>query len=1044
MSNLFKTKLLAVTVLSLAMLAVFPAVASAQKNTTGISVTGTVVDDIGPVVGATVMVKNNAALGGIVTDIDGKFKITVPKGSVIIVSCMGYQTQEMTVTAPVNWSVELIEESTSLDEVVVVGYGVQKKESVVGSISQVSSQALVNSGTTNISNAIAGKLAGVMTFQSSGQPGNNDAQIFVRGLSSWNGSAPLVMVDGIERSFSDLDPNEVETISVLKDASATAVFGAKGANGVILVTTKTGVKGAPKMKLSVNYGLSTPESLPEFISADRVAEMANSALKNEQSFSGLISDARIAAYKDGSNPYRYPNNDWFRMLLRPFGQEVNASFSVSGGGDKVKYFVSAGYTNEGSIVKQVNSWSGTNFDYHKLNYRSNLDFNLTKTTTLSFKVGGSTQIVQNPNGTSVANLFTNMYNASPLMFPAFFDEDALKLIPDTDYPDASGTRLSDNNGAYTSNPYTILASGDFVQTTTNKLNTDLVLNQKLDFITKGLSIKGLVSLTSQWAKYSQQGSQSYPTYRIDWDAFEQGGSNPWVSSAASSYVYVEPPIKITQDGTARSTNITFYWEASINYARKFAKAHNVSAMVLYNQRENLSGASVPHRGQAIVGRVTYDYKGKYLFEGNIGVTGSEQFAPSNRFGVFPSLAVGYYISKEKFWKKAMPWWSTMKLRYSDGKVGSDNAADTFLYYSSYTKSDGNIIEQKSANVNARWETAHKRDLGFEFGWLKDALTINVDLYDEQRYDMLVTPQNITPFVGISYKDVNTGKMKKHGIDIEAKWRKTTDIGFYYEIGGMLGLNENRILNYEDPPYTPDYQKIAGKPYKAQVNGMDQIDGGYFNSIDEIHGYPATLSTWNYLYPGSYKFLDYNGDGKISTYDLHCIAGNAYAPCTYSFNLGLGYKGFSFNMLWYGNSGKYIDFNRSYEKEFIKGDYTVHTSQLDYWRPDNRDASHSALSINDSFYASFGGSGTGSGYLMAVDGHTWRKSDYLTLKEVYVSYTFDGAKINRIGLKGLSITLTGNNLVTFTNLVEGNPQRTSLSSSYYPLMRVVKLGVKLDL
>lgn len=1022
-----------------------PAVAAMGQNASGkVRVTGTVVDEVGPVIGATVTVNGNAKLGGTMTDAKGEFSFDVPKGATLVVSCIGYASAEKVITGPTNWFVTLSEDSEMLEDVVVVGYGVQKKESVVGSISQVTSEALVNSGTTNISNAIAGKLAGVVTYQSTGQPGNNDATIFVRGLSSWNGSTPLIMVDGVERSFTELDPNEVESISVLKDASATAVFGAKGANGVILVTTKTGLKGAPKMKLSVDYGISTPEKLPEHVPAATIAEYANTAFKNEQNFASQFSDEILQAYRDQTNPLRYPDNDWFNMLVKNIGQTLNANYSVSGGSDKVKYFVSLGYTNEGSNVKQIASWSNAGFDYHKLNYRSNLDFTLTKSTTLSLKVGGSTEIEQHPTETSVANLFTNMYNASPMMFPAYFNESALELIPDTDYPDASGIRLSDSNGSYASNPYSLLANGDFQQTTTNRLNTDLTLNQKLNFITKGLSLKATVSLTSSWAKYSQEGSTAYPTYRIDWDAYENGGSNPWVTSASSNYVYVDVPISITQDGTARSTNQIFYWETSLNYARKFKNAHNVTAMVLFNQKQKNSGASFPRRAQGTAGRVTYDYKGKYLLEGNLGITGSEQFAPEYRYGVFPSWAVGYIVSKERFWKSAMPWWSTMKLRYSDGIVGSDAAGEDWLYYSSYSKSDGNIIEQKSANVTARWETAHKRDAGIELGWMKDALTLNVDLYDEQRYDMLVTPQNITPFVGIAYKDVNTGRMKKHGFDVELKYRNTTAKGFYWEVGGMLGMNENRILNYEDPPYTPEYQKIAGKPYKAQSNGMNSIGNGYFNTIDEIHGYPSTLTVWNYVYPGILKLLDYNGDGLITTTDMHAIEGNAYSPVTYSFSAAFGYKRFNFRMLWYGNEGKYIDFNRGYLKEFIKGDYTMHMAQLDAWTPDHHDATHTTPSINDSFYSSFGGSGTGSGYTMALDGHSWRQSDFLTLKEIYLSYKFDGNKLYKtMGVKGLSITATANNLLTFSNLVEGNPQRTSLSSSYYPLMRTVKLGVKLD-
>ena len=1042
--NLIKT---VANVLAAASVALLTGLGAAAQER--IQVKGSVLDeDSRPVPGATVMVKDRPSLGGTTTDARGNFALTVPAGSVLQVSCIGYADVERTFTRSGDWIVTLEEDALVLDDVVVVGYGTQKKESVVGSISQVGSDALVNSGTTNITNALAGKLAGVLTFQSSGQPGNNDAEILVRGVSSWNGSAPLVMVDGIERSFSDLDPNEVKTISVLKDASATAVFGAKGANGVILVTTKSGLKGKPKMGLSVQYGLNTPQELPQFVSSGTIAELMNVAYRNDDAFGSVLPQNVVDAYKNGTDPYRYPNNNWYGMLLKKFSQTFNANYNVSGGSDKVHYYVSVGYTNDGSIVKQINDWDNTQFKYHKINYRANLDFDLTPTTTLSAKVGGSTEITQRPgdpdSNTTVSTLFTQMYMASPAMFPAYYPAEVLRQIPDWDYPEAYEDRLAQTGTSYTSNPYTTLARGNFLQTTTNRLNTDLQLNQQLDFITKGLSAKALVSLTSVFARYSQKGTQTLPVYRIDWDFYDRGDENPWISTESGNDVYVQPPYAVTQDNTPRDHSIIFYWEASLNYARNFAKKHSVTGLLLMNQRESISGVSFPHRNQAFVSRATYDYAKKYLLEVNMGYTGSEQFSAQNRYGFFPSAAVGYVVSKEKWWKKAMPWWSQMKVRYSDGLVGSDKASANWLYYSSFSKDKfGNIVEDKAANETAKWETARKRDLGFEMGWLKDKFTLNVDLFDEKRTEMLVTPTE-SPLIGITSKDVNSGSIKKHGIDIEAKYRVTTAQGFYYEAGFMVGLNENRILSYQEPVNTPDYQKWAGTPYLAARKGMDQIDGGYFRSIDDLHGYPNTVgSISTQVFPGTYKLLDYCADGTITTRDLHAIDGIAYPPVVGSVNFAFGYKGFSFNMLWYGTQGKYIEFNRSFWKEFIKSDWTVHAAQLDYWRPDHQDATHPALSFDDKVYSMLGGSANTEGYDMMIDGQSWRKSDYLTLKELYFAYKFDGRKAERLGVRGLSLTCTANNLVTFTGLLEGNPQRTELVKSYYPIMRTVKLGVKLD-
>ena len=1039
------------TVLLAALLAIFPGELSAQDNK--IQVKGSVADVDGkPIPGATIMVKGDSSYGGAITDEQGNFTFSFPAGKTLQAICMGYVTVESKFSRNSDWIVTMDEDAQMLDDVVVVGYGVQKKESVVGSISQVGAEALINSGTTNITNAIAGKLAGVLTFQSSGTPGASDAEIFVRGVSSWNGSSPLIMVDGVERSFNELDPNEVETISVLKDASATAVFGAKGANGVILVTTKTGQKGKPKMNLTVNYGLESPQELAAIIDAGTTAEMMNVAYMNDASFGSVMSQEVVEAYRSGSDPIRYPNNNWYDLLLKDFSNSINVNYNLRGGTDRVKYYVSVGYTNEGSLVKRLSEWKNCTFNYQKINYRSNIDFDVTKSTKLSLKIGGSTGITSRPGtnsdgGVSVGSLFTYMYMASPMMFPAYYPASVMEQIPDWNYPGVAEDRLAQQGMSYIQNPYSVMATGDFLQTTTNKLNTDIHLTQNLDFITKGLSLKGMASLTSSFARYSQEGSQSRPSYRIDWEKYDQGVENPWASTESANDVYVQPPYAVTINNSPRSTSVVFYWEASLNYNRTFKKKHNVTGLVLANQRQSISGTSFPHRSQAFVFRGTYDYASKYLFEINMGYTGSEQFSSKNRYGFFPSVAAGYVISKEKFWKKAMPWWSKMKVRYSDGTVGSDNASADWLYYSTYSKEKntglGLIIEDKAANETARWETARKQDLGIELGFFKDQLSFNVDLFQESRTDMLLTPVE-SPLLGITSKDVNAGSMKKHGIDIEGKWRTTTSRGFYYEVGFMLGLNENRITGYDEPVNTPAYQKWEGTPYKAARTGLEQIDGGYFTSVDDIHGYPNSLGSVDNAYLGIYKLLDYNADGRITNTDLHAIEGIAYPPVVGSINLGLGYKGFSFNMLFYGAAGKYIEFNRSYWKEFVKQDWTVHTAQLDYWTPTNRNAGHAALSFDDKLYSMLGGSANSEGYDLKLLNHSWRKSDYLSLKEVYLAYKFDGKKLEDVlGVKGLSITLTGNNLFMFSDLIEGNPQRTEMRAGYYPIMRSVKLGVKLD-
>ena len=1027
-----------------------PAAAGEQdsgKQQPTIQAKGRVVDTNGiAIAGAAVTVKGGST-GGTISDAQGAFTLRVRKGDVLHVSFLGFQAREIAVTDASPLTIRLAEETHQVEDVVVVGYGVQKKESVLGAISQVNNEQLVNSGTTNITNAIAGKLSGVTTIQTGGQPGNNDANIFIRGVSSWNGSTPLVLVDGVERSFADIDPNEVASLSVLKDASATAVFGAKGANGVIIVTTRTGSTGKPKMNISLSYGLDFPTMIPDHIGSAQTAELLNVALKNAQSYGSMIPRSEIEEYARPSsriNSIRYPDNDWFDIAMRRCAQTINANYNVSGGSQRVKYFLSLGYSHEGSIFKDFSEWSNANFRYDRINYRSNLDFDVTRSTKLSVKVGGVLGIKDTPTDKTVSGMFNMMYSASPMMYPAYYPAWVLEEIPDTDYPDASGGRLSSPRTAYFGNIRTSLSTGEFEQTTDNKLYTDINFEQKLDFITKGLSVKANVSLSTYYSRISQTATNSNPTFYIDWNRYDAGDGNPWIYSAASEHVYENTPYAVTRGAMQNNYYVTFYWEGALNYNRTFGD-HTVTALALFNQRENVKGTAFPYHSQGVVGRVTYDYKHKYLFECNLGYTGSEQFSPENRYGFFPSVAIGWVPSQERFWKEAMPWWSKLKIRYSDGLVGSDSGS-RWLYFSDYVKGgDSYIYEGAAANAVAQWEEARKRDLGIEMGWLNNRLTLNLDLFDEKRTNMLVKP-NVTMLVGTSYKEVNRGSMKKHGIDIELGWADKTPTGFGYNLTAMVSLNENRITNYEDAPYAPEYQKTAGKPYKGQTDGVSIVDSGYFESIDDIHNYPAYTTDWNFVNVGAYKYLDYSADGRLSVEDLHAIAGSQYPPVSCSFRGGFEYKGLEFNMLWTADFGKYVNYNNSWEIEFTKGDYRITHSQLDYWRPDNRDANHATLVYGGTsghpMYMWAGGSGD-AGAKMMLEGRTWRKADYLSLREVYLAYTFNAKRLRqKVGFRSLSLYLTANNLLTFTPLIEGDPASTTFTTGFYPQMTSLKLGVKI--
>ena len=1040
--------------------------ADAQNSARKVTVTGTVVDETGlPAIGASVIVNGVPAQGATMTDMDGRFKIDAPKGANLQFTYVGYEVQEKLVEGPGDIYVALQLSSTFLDEAVVVGYGVQTKESLVGAISTVSSEDLVHSGSNSLMSSLSGKVSGLKTTTNNGAPGEDATTFMLRGVSSWNGSTPLIMVDGVERSMAEISPQDVASISVLKDASATAVFGAKGANGVIIVTTKSGQEGRPKMHANVEYGIKQPLRVPEHINSATVVMMANEAYRNDANFAGMYSDAIIEAYRSQSNPWRYPDVDWYEEMFKSFTDTYNANFNISGGNKKVKYYSAINYYHDNSIMKTMDGFGKSNYASDRVTYRLNLDANLTKTTTLSLKFGGVMTINGAPtvSGDTVntGQVFNTAYMATGAVYPAYYPASIFEQYPDPNYPDAHEMRLANanGNGSTYDNPMKFMMTPSWLQTTQHKVSTDVILNQKLDFITKGLSAKITGSLTTAYSRNSEKAAISIPQWNILWDQYDLGQTNIWNSTSASvDDVWVQAPISVSQENSPSGIAFIYYLEGSLNYARSFGK-NNVTATTVYNQRLYNSGASSPKKNQAIVGRVTYNYDKKYLLEVNAGFTGSEQFAPKYRYGFFPSVAAGYVISNEKFWKTSMPWWSTMKVRVSRGLVGSDSATSGFLYYTAYTRESytdtndstrAHYKEGLAANEGARWETARKTDIGIEMGWFKNALTFNVDLFDEYRYDMLITPV-ITPLVGIDFKDTNTGALKKHGIDFELNYRKTHKNTFYYEIGAMLGLNENRIVAYAEAPYAPEYQKYVNTPYMGDSSsqkfgrlGTQLVDDKFFNSIDELHGYPLYTTSWTNVVPGQYKYLDYLPDGQIGDVDLFTIPGTVYPPCNYSLQLGLGYKGFTFRMVGSGTKGKYIKFIRSYMVPFSNGELAVHKAQFDYWTPTNRDAGAPALSFSDGMYAWSGQASATSGHNVAIEGYSWRNSDYFDINEVYFAYDFTRSRfLDRMGIAGLTLSLTCNNLYTFSKLIEGHPQLNTTYTSYYPLMRTVKFGASVS-
>lgn len=995
-----------------------------------------------PLPGVTVIVKGTTI--GALSGADGRFSINVPdRKSVLSFSFVGFTTQEIPAAFGSDMNIALATELTQISEVVVVGYGVQKKESVVGAITQVNNEALVKAGINTVTNAISGKLSGVLTIQQTGEPGANQSEIIIRGLSSWNSSAPLTLVDGVERDFKDIDPNEINTISVLKDASATAVFGARGANGVIIVTTKRGTVGKARMDFSGSYGIERATQLPEHISSYTTMSMLNVAYMNQQQFTLLTPENILEEYRNPSTPLKalqYPNVNWFELLTKPFAPTANANLNINGGSNFVKYFCSLGYLHQGSFFKAYDEgFDDTRYWFNRLNYRANIDFSLTGTTQLSLNLGGDLGIKNQPSNIT----WTGLYGTSPSRFPAYYPDWVLREVPDPDYPDASGIRLAEAYFENRGNPYSYSYQGSFNRYTNSKLFTDLILDQKLDRILKGLSAKAKVSLSTYYVNRSLYASYSFPQYKLNFDNIGLPGVNPWYRSGEGQEMYKQPKLDMGVGGMEAGYYTDLYYEMSLNYANTFGK-HRLTGLALLNRQQQNKETDFPYYNEGLVGRATYDYSNKYLVEINIGYTGSERFAPGNRFGFFPSGAVGWVISEEPFFKNAVTWINKLKIRYSDGLVGSDYAASRWLYISDYVKDTrGNIWEDSGANTSAQWEEARKRDIGLEIG-IGNSFSLNIDLFDEFRDKMLLKPRSVTFVVGNSFKDLNLGSLKKHGIEVEAEYRRTFANNMDFFVKGLFGFNENRILYKDDPPFAPEYSKEEGKPLGAKVNGTKLTGGGYYTTVDDIHRNPSPIAV-EQLFIGEFKFLDYNGDGSITTLDKFPIAGSAYPPVTFSLSSGLSFKGFDFSFLFSGNVGKYVDYNMSYEYEFNYSSWRVQRTQLDYWRPDNQDVNHSTLHYTGDSPAILswaGGNASNLGFDIAIPGQYWRNADYVRLKEVYAGYTFNSNFLKKmIGVSNMSVYLTGNNLFTLTNLIEGDPERKDFYLGFYPQMKTYKFGAK---
>ena len=742
------------------------------------TVSGVVKDDTGePVIGAGVLVKGTTL--GTITDIDGHFSFRADDlNGVLVVSFVGMETQEIPMKGKGTFDIVLKSSNTLLEEVQVVAYGAQKKVTLTGSISSVNTDELLKVPTASIGNMLSGVLSGVSSIQSSGQPGGDDPDVFIRGISTLNtmNAKPLYLVDGVERSFFQIDPNEVENITILKDASSTAVFGVRGANGVIIVTTKRGKEGKAKINASFSYGIQTPTRMPEFVNSYDYATFLNEAYTNDGKDPKFTPEA-VEAFRTHSNPIIYPDTDWMELLFKSSAPQTQGNVNISGGTERVRYFISMGMLDQKGFFKNHDTRYDANFNFNRYNYRANLDIDFTKTTLVAINMGGRVEKRNFPrSGDDINQLFRRIYWATPFSGPGIVDGKWIK--GNSQYLPVG---LSDGLG-------NIYGRG-YGSKTTNVVNLDLALTQKLDFVTKGLQFKIKVAYNSGYDHTKERATsiESYqPWYRKDVTWMEHpAGSDP------NEVVYI-------QDGEAGLISYAesfgksrdWYAEASFDWKRDF-DLHHLSALALYNQSKTYYPDSdypgIPRGYVGLVGRVTYDYDNKYLIEGNVGYNGSENFAPGNRYGFFPAVSGGWVLTQEEFLKDN-PVVNFLKIRASYGIVGNDRYhpygtgfMDRFLYLpNSYFIGSGyqfgtgtswspGAYEKSFGNSGLSWEKSAKQNYGIDFSLFNQKLSGSIDYFYEKRTDILAKASTDPIIHAMSLPVLNLGIVSNKGVELNLKW-----------------------------------------------------------------------------------------------------------------------------------------------------------------------------------------------------------------------------------------------------------------------------------
>ncbi|NQX43418.1 TonB-linked outer membrane protein, SusC/RagA family [Pedobacter steynii] len=1021
--------------ITLAMVFFVPGLLLAQTKV----IKGLIRESGGPLPGATITEKglpNNGAQTGV----DGRFQLTL-KGSshTIVIRSIGFISQEINVANKSEVNVSLAVDAKGLEEVIVVGFGRQKKITNTGAVSSINASELRQNPTASVQNTLAGRLPGFFSQQRSGQPGKDGADFFIRGISSYTtGQRPLIIVDDIEYSYSDvsqLDPNEIESVTILKDASTTAIYGVKGANGVLVITTRRGVSGPPVINFKSELGLQQKTFVPKFLGSYEAAMLTNQALVNSDQ-TKRFTDRDIELFKDGSDPYGHPDVDWFSTLMKPTSLISRNNLDISGGTESVKYFVSLGYLWQNGALRDFSSKSEVNNThyYKRYNFRSNLDFQATKTLNLRLDMTGrfgetNEPITNSPNGNGLIGEIYS-YNFLPPFAYAVYN------------PDGSYGTNSNLSGV---NVVGRIATQGYNRSFDNDLNITFGGTQKLDMLAAGLSAKGTISYAS--AQTNSRGlarsNTNFPQYYYNQE------KNTYTPKDAT--VYRIPPYNLSRSagGVERTTNI----QASLNYDHNFDD-HRVYGLALYNQNsyiENKSdkpGSSIPTNFRGITLRAGYDYKQKYLFEFNAARNGTDKFVGKKRNGWFPALSAGWNIAEESFFKKQVPFINLFKIRGSYGLVGSDNIGDfKFVYDQVYTNSGSysfgqqhnnfnGIAEGTLGNDNVTWEKEKKMDIGLDVSMFEGKLSFTVDYFNNNRFDILTPRASVPLIMGIGLPPMNLGKVNNKGWDGEVNF-KSNIRDFQYFFRGTFSYAKNKITFRDEA--NPRYPWLArtGQPIGQ---GFGYVFDGFYQSAEDIANSAKPTTP---IKPGDLKYRDLNGDGIIDALDQRAVGSPNLPSTTMGLTLGFSYKGFSFSALIQGS----YDYSMYFASEAIEGlSANFQPIHKNAWTPELG---------NNAKFPLLGTNSTISRANVSLSDFWLVDAKYLRLKTMEVGYQLPAKWVKPIGFKSIRVYANGYNLLTWTNVdkfYQADPESVNASGGIintgaitaYPNQRIYNFGATFSL